>query len=35
MTLKYHVYEKGHRFEEKEGQYYRANELWREVKSKG
>jgi vancomycin resistance protein VanW len=35
MSLKYHVYEKEHRFEEKEGQYYRTNELWREVKSKG
>ncbi|CAA6823496.1 MAG: Vancomycin B-type resistance protein VanW [uncultured Sulfurovum sp.] len=35
MDLKYHVYEKEHCFEKKEGQYFRTNELWREVKSKG
>jgi len=35
MTEKYHVYEKEHRFEKKEKQYFRTNELWREVKSKG
>ena len=35
MREKFHVYEKEHRFEKKEDQYFRTNELWREVKSKG
>ncbi|CAA6812086.1 MAG: Vancomycin B-type resistance protein VanW [uncultured Sulfurovum sp.] len=35
MDLKYHVYEKEHYFEKKNEQYFRSNELWREVKSKG
>ena len=35
LEVKYHVYEKEHRFEKKETQYFRTNELWREVKSKG
>lgn len=35
MKLKYHVYEKNHYFEKKENKYFRSNELWREVKSKG
>jgi len=35
MDLKYHVYEKEHYFEKKGEQYFRTNELWREVKSKG
>ena len=35
MNVKYHVYEKNHRFEKKEESYFRTNELWREVKNKG
>jgi len=29
LTYSYTVYEKNHRFEEKKGKYFRANELWR------
>lgn len=35
MNVKYHVYEKNHFFEQKEKDYFRSNELWREVKNKG
>lgn len=29
LDFAYHVYEQNHRFEEKGGKYYRANEIWR------
>ena len=35
MKVKYHVYEKNHFFEQKGKDYFRSNELWREVKNKG
>lgn len=34
VPLGYHVYEKEHRFEFKDGQYFRTNELWREIRDK-
>ena len=35
MKIKYHVYEKNHHFEKRNRNYFRTNELWREVKNKG
>lgn len=35
IKVKYHVYEKNHHFEKNEENYFRTNELWREVKNKG
>lgn len=33
--VKYHVYEKEHRFCKKDGRVYRENQIWRDVTSKG
>ena len=34
-ALKYHIYEKDHDFIEKEGRYYRRNEIWQDIITKG
>lgn len=34
-TVKYHIYQKGHRFVRRERHIYRQNEIWRDISTKG
>ncbi|MOA26856.1 hypothetical protein D3C78_1476840 [compost metagenome] len=34
-TVKYHVYQKSHRFIRRQQRIYRQNEIWRDISTKG
>ncbi|VEI71810.1 Uncharacterised protein [Serratia fonticola] len=34
-TVKYHIYQKSHRFIRRQQRVYRQNEIWRDISTKG